>query len=63
MCILQGRRNDFWMGGGGKKIWNHTFFQKDTILFISISVISNIHWAINIFYPYFYTLIYMSLFL
>ena len=51
----QRRRNDFGMGGGGcggKKIlrgeprkifFNHTFFQMDTILFISISVISNIH--------------------
>ena len=62
MIKYQGRRNDFGMGGGGgggggggqKKIlrntfFNHTFFQKDTILFISISVISNIHWAITIF--------------
>ena len=31
----------FGLGGGAKK--NHTFFQKDTILFISISGISNIH--------------------
>ena len=30
-------------GGGGQKKINHTFFQKDTILFISISVVSNIH--------------------
>ena len=46
---IQGRRNDFWIGGAKKFLrrakffFNHTFFQKDTILFISISVISNIH--------------------
>ena len=49
----QCRRNDFWIGGGGKKIvaWQcrakifliTLFSQKDTIFFISISVISNIH--------------------
>ena len=38
-------------------------YKKDTILFISISVISKIHRAISLFYPYLYTLIYVSLFL
>ena len=38
-------------------------YKKDTILFISITVISKIHRAISLFYPYLYTLIYMSLFL
>ena len=51
--IYQGRRNDFGIGGAKKILQNFflitLFFQKDTILFISISVISNIHWAINIF--------------
>ena len=40
---MQGRRNDFGMGGGGNVFFLITLFQKDTILFISISVISNIH--------------------
>ena len=34
-------------------------FQKDTILYISVSVISNIRWAMSILMPYCYTLIYM----
>ena len=38
-------------------------FQNNTILYISISVISNIHRAMNLYYPYCYTLIYMLLFL
>ena len=46
----QCRRNDFGIGGGGQKnccaaknFLITVFSQKDTILFISISVISNIH--------------------
>ena len=70
--IGQGRRNGFWIGGGQKKIARRsreTFFyitltyKKDTILFISISVISKINRAISLFYPYLYTLIYVLLFL
>ena len=51
MRIKQGCRNDFGIGGGGKIYFFSItlFFQKDTILFISITVISNIDWAINIF--------------
>ena len=69
----QGRRNGFGIGGGGggggqKKICAKFFYitltyKKDTILFISISVISKINRAISLFYPYLYTLIYMLLFL
>ena len=57
----QGRRNGFGIGGA-KKIITLTY-KKDTILFISISVISKINGAISLFYPYLYTLIYVLLFL
>ena len=43
----QGRRSGFGMGGGGgKKIGGITLtYKKDTILYMSISVISKINWA------------------
>ena len=53
------------LGLGAKKFFFDITltYKKDTILFISISVISTIHRAISLFYPYLYTLIYVSLFL
>ena len=56
-------------GGGAKKFLRQLFFcitltyKKDTIFCICICVISKIHWAMSLFWPYSYTLIYMSLFL
>ena len=57
----------FGLGGGAKKICANFFYitltyKMDTILFISISVISKINRAISLFYPYLYTLIYVLLF-
>ena len=40
LSLYQGRRNGFGMGGGGLL---HIKYKKDTVLFISIYVISNIH--------------------
>ena len=67
ILAAQGRRNGFGIKGGGqKKCCRANFFyitltyKRDIIFFISISVI---HWAISLFYPYLYTLIYISLFL
>ena len=45
-----------WGGGGGGGGGKQNFTQKDTILFISISVISKIHWAISLFDLYLYQL-------
>ena len=44
--------------GGGQFFYITLTYKKDTILFISISVIYKIHWAISLFEPYLYTLIY-----
>ena len=51
----QGRRNVFVIGGGSKTIFSRKYFgialtyQKDTILYIGISVISNIHTHMSLF--------------
>ena len=68
MPLIQGGGNGFGMGGGGggkkicaakpRKIFYITLaYKKDTILFIIISVVSKIHWAISLFFPYLYVAI------